>query len=562
MKNFSVTKIKWANYSDLELPFYRSWNRNNKLPLGFWQRIWEYPFVILNIPKEEKSLDVGGTYPFVLFKHFPKAISLDIRDLNQLDHPLHKGLWPKEKLVIGDALAMPFNDNEFRYSFSISAIEEMPEPLKAVQEMLRVTSERVVITFDVSNKLGVNEEKLRALLDFLGVELPPVPADVLNSADKRQRRYRQKPLTEFAEIKVLGLVIDKNEIPKDCAILIPHSESFDFLKICVNEIKKNTHPNVRHHIYIIDDNSQDGSFEKIEKLYQGDSEITLEQVKRGNFKIPDVGQVIDWGLKLVKEQFVCMIDADVFPMSRHWLNFSIWLLEKYNCSSVGTDTGLSTAYFDSFPGEWQNKNGYLPDFGIFSNSNFTCTNNFYRLVRTAEAKVISELTGYRRYYSQLDQWLDLTLNAVLRKINNYWRRKIFPELFVSQPVGDNGVRANWFIDANRLGPKFSLPILNWLGKTPNDGVFGQNICGLIMHFALSSRVLSRSHKEVRDPGKDYLEFVQNLLKDNTVLERYFEEVGFDHHQQISQSPHYQWLLAQQEKLNQVFADYLTQNHNA
>src|SRR4030042_2973722 len=156
MKNFKVRELKWATYSDLDLSFYKEWNRRNRLPGGFWQRIWEYPFAMLRIPKDDPNLDVGGTYPFVLFKHFPNTVSLDVRDLNELDHPLHKGLWPEGKLVVGDAQKMPLAKDSFRYSFSISAIEEMPNPLAVLKEMLRVTSERVVVTMDVSNVLGVS----------------------------------------------------------------------------------------------------------------------------------------------------------------------------------------------------------------------------------------------------------------------------------------------------------------------------------------------------------------------------------------------------------------------
>ncbi|MEW5805357.1 MAG: glycosyltransferase [Patescibacteria group bacterium] len=550
MKSFKVSKIRWANYGDLELPYFRSWNFENRLPKGFWQRIWEYPFVLLNLPQTEPSLDVGGTYPFVLFKHFLKAISLDIRDLNQLNHPLHKGLWPKEKLVIGNAMQMPFKNNEFRYSFSISAIEEMPDPLKALQEMIRVSSERVVLTMDVSDKLGVSNEKLKEILDYLGIKLPEKPKDIMSSADPRQRHYRQKPLAEFSEIRVLGLVIDKFEPIKDCGILIPHSESMEFLKICVNQIRKMANPKIKQHIYIIDDNSQDGSFEKIIKQYGKDPNIVVAQIKRKNFNIPDVGQVLDEGLKLVTEQFVCMIDADLFPMSKNWLAYPIWLLEKYNASSVGSDTCLSLGYTKKLPENWKNKEDYLPDFGLFDNDNFTCINNFFRIMRAADAKVVSEKVGFRRFQSCLNWILDKTINKVFGRYR--W-------LYFDFPQADNGVRANYFIDANRLGPKFALPIINFLGITPQDGIFGQNVCNLVMHFALSSRALSISHKEINDVGDSYLSYIRRLFNDHSVLADFFRQVQMDNHREISKQRFYQWYLDQAKKLEASFVEYQEQN---
>ncbi len=546
MKKFSVTKAVWANYADMDRPFWRFWNRAHRLPQGFWQRVWEYPFVLLHVPKDEPSLDVGGTYPFVLFENFPKAVSLDIRDLNTLDHPLHKGLWPKEKLIIGDAMHMPVKDNAFRYSFSISAIEEMPDPVAVLKEMVRVTSERIVVTMDISNVLGVNDVKLAAVLEYLGIDLPAFPSRVMRSDDSLQKRYGQKPLKEFSDIRVLGIVIDKDEMPKECAILIPHSESFDFLRLCMDRIKACANPEVRQHVYILDDNSQDGSFQKIQQAWGNDRDVTIKQIVRANFGVPDVGQVLDEGLKLVQERFVAMIDADVFPMSKDWLLYPIWLLETQGASSVGTDTCLSLGYVKKLPESWKNKDGYLPGFDGFSNEYFTCTNNFYRVARTADAKVVSGFVGYRRAHHWLNRFLDKTVNKLIGRLA--W-------LYVGFPEADNGVQANYFIDANALGKKWSIPILNFLGFTPNDGVFGQNVCGLIMHFALSTRALETSHKEIADSGTDYKKYVKDLFSDRTALDRYIREVSMDNHVRIKALPTYPWYVEQYEKFRTSFSEY-------
>lgn len=512
MKNFKVKEICWATYSDLNLPFYRDWNRQNRIPGGFRQRIWEYPFVLLHIPKNDSNLDVGGTYPFILFKNFPNTVSLDSRDLNNLDHPLHKGLWPAGKLIVGDALKMPRANESFRYSFSISSLEEMPDPLQALKEMIRVTRERVVVTMDVSDILGIDRRKLGKILGFLGVELPPVPKDVLRSDDPRQVRFGKPQLSEYSHIKVLGIVIDKEEKIKDCGILIPHAESFPFLKACVCAIRENRNPRVNQHIYILDDSSKDGSFEKAKRLFGRDGDITILQVKRDNPQAPDIGQVLDEGLKYVKEQYVAMIDADVFPMSKHWLSYPIYLIERFNCSSVGCDTGLSSAYIKKLPGDWRNRVDYVTGFRLFSNAEFTCTNNFYRVSRTVTAKIVSQLVGYRldALKSPINETIDRTVNRVIRKVNAILGRRIIPCISLGFPAADNGVYASYFLDRNRLGPKFCLPIVSWAGFTPTDGVFGQNICNLILHFALSSRVLSRSHKDIQNAGKDYMRYAKRI----------------------------------------------------
>ena len=100
MKKWQITDIRWATFDDLELPFWKKWNKTNPLPGHFWQRIWEYPYAALQVPNSGKVIDIGGTYPFVLFKSWPHAVSVDNRNLNKLDHPLLKGQWPKGTLII------------------------------------------------------------------------------------------------------------------------------------------------------------------------------------------------------------------------------------------------------------------------------------------------------------------------------------------------------------------------------------------------------------------------------------------------------------------------------
>src|SRR5208337_2631386 len=132
MKDWVVTDIRWANLRDLDLPFWKKWNKENPLPQGFWQRIWEYPYLCSKIPSRERSLDIGGTYPDILFKNFPNSLSVDNRDLNNLNHPLHLGKWPKDRLIIADAANIPVENNTFDYVFSISAIEEMPHTFEVL----------------------------------------------------------------------------------------------------------------------------------------------------------------------------------------------------------------------------------------------------------------------------------------------------------------------------------------------------------------------------------------------------------------------------------------------
>ncbi len=534
MKDWKVTDIRWATFDDLNLPFWKKWNANNPLPGGFWQRIWEYPYAALHVPRVSKTIDVGGTYPFVLFKNWPQSVSVDNRDLNKVDHPLLKNKWRKNQLIIADAAKIPKKNNSFDYSISISAIEEMPNTVKVLKEMIRLAKHRVVVTMDISEELGVNRILMREIEDFLGVSFPEIPHNVLRSNDPRLAEFGQPIAPMYKHIRVLGLVIDSLDEPKDVGILIPHWESYAFAEACIEGVIKQKNSGVKQHIYLIDDNSLDGSYQKLKSRYGRNKSISLLRVKRPDRKTnPDVGTLLDIGLTHVKEQFVAMIDSDVIPLSKDWLSFPIWILEKYSASSVGLDTGLSSAYSKNYSNSnawWQPEYGYSIRGGYYDNNWFTVTNNLYRVMRTSTAKVVSENIGFTRGHSAILRKLD----KIKLQLLNFIERKLNLALTPSDPrdpylpVGcDNGVAANHFIDVNRMGGKFNLPLTSYIGLTKHDGAYGQNICDLVFHFALSTRALSRERREVMDPGMQYSKWVTKIASNNKISDQLKTEMVRD-----------------------------------
>jgi glycosyltransferase involved in cell wall biosynthesis len=495
MNKFFVSDLRWASMGELELPLWQEWNKKNSLPNWFWQRIWEYPYVVSKIPRSSISLDVGGTFPFVLFSNFPKAVSADCRNLNQSDHPLHQGQWPTEKLIICDAKQIPCEDNSFEYVFSISAIEEMPDMLTVLREMIRLAKRRVVITLGVSDALGISKDKLRLLEEFLGKQVPALPNDVLTSTSEVLPTFGQLQQKTYEHIRVLGITLDAADTPKSVGILMPHWESLAFLKPCLEYIQKNRNESLAETIYVLDDTSEDGSFEKAQELFQADSTIKFYQVERPTKSWdPDIGFLLDNGLSLMQEQYVAMIDADILPLSKDWLAFPIWLIEKYGLSAAGLDTGLSIPYlqwgWDAKHTWWQPANGYYPYGGIYDNQWFSVINNLYRVMPTALAKVVSENIGFTRGNEF-----------------NKGRKIRAPYL----PTGcDNGVAANHFIDVNRMGPKFNLPATGYIGKTITNDIYGMNISDLLFHFVLSTRALSKTRKEIADAGETYFYWVEKI----------------------------------------------------
>ena len=515
MKKWQISDIRWATSDDLNLPFWKKWNKENPLPDNFWQRIWEYPYAALHVPSSGQVIDVGGTYPFVLFKSWPNAISVDNRDLNKVDHPLLKGLWPKGKLLVSDARKIPVKSSSYDYSISISAIEEMPNTVKVLKEMIRIAKHRIVVTMDISEELGVNRPLLRELEDLLGQSLPPIPHNVLTSVNPAISNFGQALNPSLKHIRVLGITIDSLDTPKDIGILIPHWESYEFADSCLRGIKKYRNPSLNEHIYLLDDESLDGSFEKLKQKYGKDKTISLIRIRRDDRETSaDVGALLDKGLEHVKEQFTTMVDADTMPLSRDWLSFPIWLIEKYRLSMAGLDTGLSSAY-TRFDQErwWQPESGYSIRGGIYDNNWFMIVNNLYRVMRTATAKVVSEHIGFTRGIGSIP----LT-NKIVNKVKRTMGLKTeqnprAPYL----PAGcDNGVAANHFVDINRMGPKFNIPLTSYIGLTKADGAYGQNISDLIFHFALSTRALSKTRREVYSPGEEYMYWIKQMMESHSL----------------------------------------------
>jgi hypothetical protein len=72
------------------------------MPRRFYQSIWEYPYISLHALKNSNTVDIDGTSSFVLHKHWPQAISVDVVDLTASNHPLHKRFWQMEQFVIAD----------------------------------------------------------------------------------------------------------------------------------------------------------------------------------------------------------------------------------------------------------------------------------------------------------------------------------------------------------------------------------------------------------------------------------------------------------------------------
>lgn len=203
---WELTEVRWAATKDMKLDPWVTWNKTFKLPRWFWQRIWEYPFVFSKLNVNESVLDIGGTYPFVLFANLPNARSVDSRDLNSVGHYLHDNLWPAEKLIISDARKILTPDKSYDNVISISALEEMPEPEKVLNEMMRIASKKIILTCDVGG-YGMQEQDFINL--FANWRIKPFRTrKSLTSVNPILLKFGQRPIWKNRAIRVVGIVFD------------------------------------------------------------------------------------------------------------------------------------------------------------------------------------------------------------------------------------------------------------------------------------------------------------------------------------------------------------------
>jgi hypothetical protein len=249
-----------------------------------------------------------------------------------------------------------------------------------------------------------------------------------------------------------------------CSIVIGHVDTLYYLKSCVEQIRKYRHSEIPQEIIIVDQ-SPEPVFNEVQDLYGKDSDIRLLRVAA-----VDLGYAIDMGLKNAQFDFFCTLDCDAFPIHRNWLYLPIQLIEKYNYSFVGSNTGLALSYKHK--------------------GQFCHLNNYYRISRTALARELSEKVGFMRP----GKWRQV---GFVPKDNSW-----------GEGYADVGVIAQWYSEQKKFGDKLSLGITSYVGKTTKMGIYGMVIEDLVFHMVFSGK------KEVNDTfGPAFLELREKMRRE-------------------------------------------------
>jgi hypothetical protein len=254
-------------------------------------------------------------------------------------------------------------------------------------------------------------------------------------------------------------------------VCIPVCYELEFLKGSINQIMKHRHDEIDYEIIICDQTNPEMSSE-IDKLYSNNPEIKIVKIPR-----IDAGYPIDIAARMANGEYFCTLDADAFPISNLWLYLPVKLIEKFNFTFVGKESGLHHSYKQ------------LGDYFHL--------NNYYRVSRTDVAKKISEDIGFIRPQNK-------------HRANLTYYKNV--------PIGcDNGVLAQWYSDSEKMGPKLCLMMDKIIGKTPHLGVYGMIIDDLVFHM-----VFGQTNEEcgINNLGDNYVllnkEINENGLTDEII----------------------------------------------
>jgi hypothetical protein len=247
-------------------------------------------------------------------------------------------------------------------------------------------------------------------------------------------------------------------------ICIPVCYELEFLKGSIRQIMKHKHEEIDYEIIICDQTDEQMSNE-IHRIFGDTPEIKIVKIPR-----IDAGYPIDIAVRMAKGEYFCTLDADAFPISNLWLYLPVKLIEKFNFSFIGKESGLHHSYTQQL-------------------GQYFHLNNYYRVSKTEVAKFISEEVGFIR--PQNKHIANLSYNKNI-------------------PVScDNGVIAQWFSDTNKLGPKLCLMMDKIIGKTPHLGVYGMVIDDLVFHM-----VFGQTNEEcgINNLGDGYVELNREISK--------------------------------------------------
>jgi len=260
-----------------------------------------------------------------------------------------------------------------------------------------------------------------------------------------------------------------------CAVLISHYKSMPFLDAAVRQIRKHRHPNVDHHIYIIDQ-SGDFTFGMLKEWYKNSEDITLIQCEPHYS-----GFGIDFAIRYfdMAEDFVCQLHADAFPISNAWLNLPITLINEFDYAFVGQLQFISKSTDTIYP----------PNVPMFAMA------QCFNVAKMSTYTEMSMEAGFTRFHARpkVEKWATFK--------NNDWRA--WAKKDYEHRGSDDDVVAFYWEDKYRQHDKLGLAITGYIEPS-----YGRIVEDIVFHFGSCREALGVMDKM----PEGYVELTRRIME--------------------------------------------------
>lgn len=235
---------------------------------------------------------------------------------------------------------------------------------------------------------------------------------------------------------------------KSCAIIVSHYESLNFLTACIDQIRKHVNDEVKQHIYIVDQSSEE-TYSRVHDWYYCSADITIVHTKP-NYS----GYGIDFLLRNydLDEDYICQVHVDAFPISNKWLTMPIELIETANLHFVGQLQFISKPTDKIYP----------PDATIFAMA------QCYNVAKRETYVEMSMNAGFTRLHERAkDKNMEFANNDFLRWAKRDYRNR----------GSDDDVVAFYWEDKYRQHNKLGLAITGYIEPS-----YARIIEDVVFHF--------------------------------------------------------------------------------
>lgn len=186
-----------------------------------WSRGYEYPWISRygDFQKWHTVLDAGGgdsILQYAMASRVSKVVNLD-NDSRAWDRiknrRIHQRFGKNIVPVEGDILSIPYAEDSFFRVTCVSVLEHVSNPLKAMDELWRVTARggRLLVTMDVAAYArynhAIDHDMAVQMLDKFGMRVPPVDPTISWYRFAEENRKPGDP--EHVDVRCLCFFVDK-----------------------------------------------------------------------------------------------------------------------------------------------------------------------------------------------------------------------------------------------------------------------------------------------------------------------------------------------------------------